>query len=328
MNRRRFGGLLLSTLFSPFIRASGLLDKGNALVKASPSSLSDDTSRLQALIDGLPLGGSIKPAKGGYRIDAKRGLRLKSNMNLTRDTGAIISCIPNGLNGYAILMVHNIKNVKISGGKIVGDRLKHAGSKGEWGMGVDIRGSENVVLQAVAINDCWGDGIYIGQGSDRYRRPSEKITIDKVSCENNRRQGVSIVSGEDIYISNSQFNHTNGASPECGIDLEPNRGCSVVNVRIYNCQVLGNAGSGIQFYGNVKKSTVLNTIVENNGRYGVRMAGSNGCTVKGNRFGNNRLSDVYVRKDSVSDCVYSNTGATIHVDSGAREISRDAACSK
>lgn len=185
---------------------------------------------------------------GEYNIDAagvngEMGILLKDNLHLRLADNAILKAIPNNVGTYYILRAHNVQNLKISGGKIIGERTTHSGTTGEWGMGIDLRNTRNVKIENVYVADCWGDGIYIGKGSNY------NVQIKSVICDNNRRQGMSITSADSILVVNSKFKNTNGTAPQAGIDLEPNTGNLVTNVEIFNCEFSNNLGRGFDIVG-------------------------------------------------------------------------------
>lgn len=120
---------------------------------------------------------------------------------------------------------------------------------GEWGFGVSIRGSTNVVNGIREIRNMWGDGVYIGStASQPY---CENVVMATQSIDNCRRQGVSVISVKGLYWNTigSTISNTNGTSPEAGIDLEPNNlnefmtGVDIANLTISNC-----AGNGFHVY--------------------------------------------------------------------------------
>ena len=45
------------------------------------------------------------------------------------------------------------------------------------------------------------------------------MTIDNVKCLDNNRQGISVISAENLLIRNSEFSGTYGAAPMAGIRL-------------------------------------------------------------------------------------------------------------
>lgn len=201
---------------------------------------SSDTEALQRAISAAA---SVQDAlvvpPGVYLIDAKIGLVIPSGARIELDSQAVLRAIPNDLSHYQVLKLDKVSDVQITGGVVEGDRDHHTGTKGEWGHGIDIRGSRQILLRGITIRSCWGDGLYIGGDC-------QQIEVDGVTCSRNRRQGLSVTSGSDITVRNSTFEKTQGTAPECGIDIEPNRGETVSNCQILNSRILENAGGGIQ----------------------------------------------------------------------------------
>jgi len=102
----------------------------------------------------------------------------------------------------------------------MGDRSTHTGVGGEWGMGMQICGSNNVVVVGLTAKECWGDGFYI-------TNVNTNLTFCNVVADHNRRQGMSITSVNGMVVRNSTFTNSIGTSPEFGIDVEPNPGETV-----------------------------------------------------------------------------------------------------
>jgi len=192
--------------------------------------------------------GIIHIAGGEYLIsvDSKNEscFRLNSRTELIIDGNIILE--GNDLEFYQIVQIKNKENVKVHGlGTLVGDVESHSGSSGEWGMGIAILDSDNIELRDLTIKNCWGDCIYIGQVGYEKSSYSKNVFIDNVICQSARRQGMSIISGKDIYVINSKFIDTGSikfTAPGAGIDIEPNiLGNTVVdNIIIDNCEFYGN----------------------------------------------------------------------------------------
>ena len=67
-----------------------------------------------------------------------------------------------------------------------------------------------------------------------------------VKADNNRRQGLSIVSGKNIEVASSVFSNSTGTAPNAGIDIEPNYPDEFLEgIRITNTTTKNNAGAGI-----------------------------------------------------------------------------------
>jgi len=49
---------------------------------------------------------------------------------------------------------------------------------------------------------------------------SDNITFINNNIHDNRRQGISIVGGIKVSITNNEIHHISGVSPQFGIDLE------------------------------------------------------------------------------------------------------------
>lgn len=172
------------------------------------------------------------------------GLRLSSNSEVLFQENSKLLLQPNKEELYGMLYIEGVENVNVYFANLVGDRDKHQGNKGEWGMGFFIRNSKNVKIYNPTISKMWGDGIYIGNLDS----PSEKIEVNYAFIDNNRRNGISIVAGENVTIKNSLIANTYGALPQAGIDIEPNNIRDYINnVLLENIVTYNNADSGLIF---------------------------------------------------------------------------------
>lgn len=210
----------------------------------------DDTAVIQQVLDAVPAnGGTVFIPNGEYLINSLVALKPNSNTNLLLAPGAVLKAIPNAASLYHIINIVNKDHVTVQGGTIAGDRYGHLAATGEHGMGISIRSSRNVTIRDTVIKDCWGDGIYIGIVSASTRIQCENINIVNVTCENNRRQGMSVTACVGGLALGSRFNQTKGVEPQSGIDIEPNEGDVVQNFTVLNCVCNDNQGSGIAIYG-------------------------------------------------------------------------------
>lgn len=176
----------------------------------------------------------------------KDGIVLNSNTDLILNGTILLE--PNDFTNYQILLI-NGDNIKVSGkGHIKGDKLDHLGQKGEWGMGIDVEKSNSVIIDGIAISDCWGDCIYVGGDS-------KNITIRNCELDNGRRQGISITSGSDINIDNCFIKNISGTKPEFAIDIEPNANQRVDRVVIKKCKAINCVG-GISIYGKASNAKI------------------------------------------------------------------------
>jgi parallel beta-helix repeat protein len=214
-------------------------DKG-----AKGDGSTDDTQAIQSAVDAVAgSGGTVLVPDGTYAIDTvtKHGINLRNNMTFRMSSGAVLKALPNNRNWYQILFLDGVSNVNIIGGTLQGERDLHQGTTGEWGYGVGINASTNIVVEGVLAKDFWGDGFFVSYGS-------KDIKLCSVVADRNRRQGLSIVGVDGIVVQDSVFKNTNGTWPMAGIDIEPDVDTSVNNVRIVRSQFLNNAGNGIEVY--------------------------------------------------------------------------------
>ena len=71
---------------------------------------------------------------------------------------------------------------------------------GEWRMALAIHGCNSVDIEGLTFKNSGGDGIYIT--SDVNLIPSRNISIRNSVSTNNYRQGMSIISAENLIVEN------------------------------------------------------------------------------------------------------------------------------
>lgn len=167
------------------------------------------------------------------------GLKLRSNSQIYFQSKSKIYLKPNGKDIYHMILLKNLQNVKIYNPVLVGDRRLHKSNKGEWGMGISIYSCSNIQLFNVDIRECWGDGIYLGREGNS---PNNKdITISYAQLHENRRNGISVISGANILLDNIVVSNTHGALPMSGIVIEPNKSTDELsNIVIRNAKTFNN----------------------------------------------------------------------------------------
>ena len=254
----------------------------------------DDTAAFQAAINSLPAdGGTVNVPAGHYMINATKAIYLRSHTRILMDSNATLEVIPTTSSHYWIFKVFNVNNVRIVGGNLVGDRINHKGTTGEWGFGIDIQNAQHVVVKDVKLSNFWGDGIWIGAtGTGSTAKLSDYVAITNVVSSNNRRQGLSIGPATHVYISGSTFKDTNGTLPQAGLDIEPQDQGVASTVRLENNIFSGNRGNGIELHYNIKDITITgNSMLDNRG-FGVLAVSAPYVYVTGNTATRNGLAGV------------------------------------
>lgn len=249
-----------------------LLKASYQLIKSLPPNFdktgkTDYTSIIQNILDN----NSIVTFPNFPLLINSNGLRIKSNSKIIFEKGSKLILQANAKTNYEILRIHNVNNVELFTPNLIGDRETHIGKTGEWGFGISIRGSQNISINNAIISNCWGDGIYIGSYGPNI---NSNIKIKDCFLDNNRRNGISIISGKDITISNSLISNTSGTAPGCGIDIEPNNNNEFLNnINLNNVITFNNENDGIviglgAFQGKENKNisiTIKNHIDDNSG---------------------------------------------------------------
>lgn len=221
-----------------------LIKKGKELSLYLPKNHSqegkiDYTQELQKAID-----------KGGILIFPDypllvnyNGLKLRSNSKLVfRDNSKLIMK-PNAETHYAVLDITKVENVDVYFANIEGDREKHLSKEGEWGMGIRVQGGRNVNIYAPTISNCWGDGIYV-RGSGKI--DSKDVSIHHFKILRARRNGISVISANNLLISKGLISDTYGTAPQSGIDIEPNRPTDTLkNIVIKDLTTHNSKGDGV-----------------------------------------------------------------------------------
>ena len=110
-------------------------------------------------------------------------------------------------------------------------------------MGINILGSKNITIKYPRIEKCWGDGIYIDSHKNIL---AKNITIYKGILNDNRRNGLSIISGESVHVDYLLSANTNGTKPEAGIDIEPDDNNGILkDISLNHITTYNNGSDGI-----------------------------------------------------------------------------------
>lgn len=177
---------------------------------------------------------------------------IPSNFHLSLSEETVLKVQPNAFPWSTLITVHIAKNVKISGGTLLGDRYEHnyvpffdlhnlKRSTHEWSQLILVSGSENVTIDNITLKSSTADGFIAGSAGHRIHPETvwnKNIKLVNSVIADNRRNNVSITDGEDILIENNQILDagigTNtqdsegtpiyssaGVPPRFGLDVEP-----------------------------------------------------------------------------------------------------------
>ena len=215
----------------------------------------DSTQFLQAVIDS----GARKLIIDRQASDwITLPLKAASNQEIVLQDGVVLQAKKGAYLGRsdALLSLRQCENVVIRGEKPgvkavlrmnKADYQNPPYEPAEWRHGLSILSSSNVLVEDLTIEFTGGDGIYLGVCKAGVT--CSDVTIRRVLCYENHRQGISVITARNLLIEDTIMRDTNGTAPQAGIDFEPN----LANEELTNCVMRrciceGNAGDGYEFY--------------------------------------------------------------------------------
>lgn len=303
----------------------------------------DSTMALQAAINSGASKIIIKKMASPWIV---RPIKLKSDQEIIFEEGVEIHAKKGAFKSIydCLFTAANCKNITLTGKNtklIMHKKDYHNASqykKSEWRHGISLLSCENISIKGLTIKDSGGDGIYIGI-LNKAKNYCKNIKIENVVCDGNNRQGISVISVENLLVKDSKLINTNGTDPMAGIDFEPNKPEQrLVNCVVENCEIYGNANSGITTYIKLDKKsappvsiTVKKCLIKNN-KNGIAFSAPTGLhSVKGPVEGLIEIKDCLVegfrgssvlfenfRADSFKvifeDCVFKNESASTPIE--------------
>lgn len=200
---------------------------------------------------------------------------LPSNIRIEVGSLTTISLITAPSN-FTIFYVYQKENVSISGRGNSVLRMTKADYSGESNHGINIDASSNISVDNLFVEGCGGDGVYVGGSPSS--TACNNIRITNVIAENNRRNGISVTFAKNVVIDSCVLRNQSGALPEAGIDLEPNVGTTVEDVKVGNSFAYGNRDGFISALG-PKRATFTNCTAYGNSNTGFSVISSSGAPI-------------------------------------------------
>lgn len=182
---------------------------------------------------------------------------LESDKEIVFEKGTVIAAKPGAFRGRTDALIRAVNKNDITihgyGAEFImrkQDYMKPPYEKAEWRHCISIQGCRNVKMYGLRLANSGGDGIYIGRGiGANSLSKSDNIYIKDVVCDQNYRQGISIISASNLLIESCTFQNTEGTPPQAGVDFEPdNPDEEIVNCKVQNCTISDNYGFGIAIY--------------------------------------------------------------------------------
>ena len=232
-----------------FVSASAYAVEGTARASRFGFDKRDATRCLQAALDSGAKTVIIDDT-GSEWLSGQLKIN-KDNLTVLLDEGVKVRALPGAFPNKpnAFFVVANRKNVSFIGkrGSLVTmnkEEYREIDSRFQGGHRHAFRcmHSDGITFKGMTITSSGGDGIYVGHGSRNF-------VIEDTSCLDHARQGISVISCENLLIRNCHFDHTGGTPPQAGIDFEPNNNREeLINCVVEDSTFNNNAGSGITLY--------------------------------------------------------------------------------
>jgi hypothetical protein len=202
-----------------------------------------------------------------------RTVFMRSNKTIVFRPGVVVQAKPGSFldNTRPMIRAVLVENVKFIGQGDGAERATFRMNKQEYntlefGHALDISGVTNFHVQGLRFTGAGGDGLYIAGAAPAGKSYSENGIVRDIVADNNRRQGLSILSVKDLVVEDSVFQNTKGTAPSAGIDLEPDQASErLQNIQFNNLEFRNNDGAGLKMaLGNLDESSIPVSITANN----------------------------------------------------------------
>ena len=223
----------------------------------------DATSSLQSSLDsGARL--VLVPAMGRPWVTRPLVIRAGTTLVLEQGVEMIARDGSYAKNDAVLFLLKDVEDVTILGygarcAMRKADYRRAPYEKSEWRHAIEIDGCARVTVAGLTVESSGGDGVYVGRGEKR--KWSSEVVLRDLLLRDHYRQGISVISAEDLLIENVEMSFTEGTLPSAGIDFEPNYPDErLVRCILRNCVIHSNAGPGIS--ANLKQMDTTSTGVD------------------------------------------------------------------
>ncbi len=211
----------------------------------------ESTKALQAAIDSGAEKVIVENMGKPWIVDQ---IELASDQELSFEKGCVVLAKRGAFQGKkdSLFTARLKQNVTLNGNDSTfrmwkSDYHTDAYAKAEWRHCLSILSCSNVKVHGLTLAESGGDGIYLGVA--RRGVTNANVHIKDVICDGNNRQGISVISAENLLIEDTVLKNTSGTAPQAGIDFEPNHpGEKVVNCVMRNCVAENNVGPAYVLY--------------------------------------------------------------------------------
>lgn len=175
---------------------------------------------------------------------------IRSNQRVTLDAGVVIRAKEGAFPGRfdSLVSISNATGVVLRGRKgsaLVMNKPEYQDPSrcrlGEWRHALNLWHATDVKAGGFTAASSGGDGIYV--------RNVKNVRLERIVCEDNLRQGISVIGAEGLFVKDCVFRTTWGAAPQCGVDIEPNSASEkLIDIVFEDCVFERNRSAGIDLH--------------------------------------------------------------------------------
>ncbi|NLT69573.1 MAG: hypothetical protein GXX91_02620 [Verrucomicrobiaceae bacterium] len=213
----------------------------------------DATDCLQAAINSKVATLVVDKPGGDWVIS--RPLQLVSHQRIIFSDGVVVRAKEGAFKGIrdSLFTGRELTDIALVGEGEATLRMRRADydnpdlyEKAEWRHGIALWDCRDVVIRGFTVTETGGDGLYLGASATGY---NHNVLVEDMRFDANYRQGISVISAENLTIRRCELTNTDGTNPQAGIDFEPNLpGQRVVGCVLEDCVLSGNTGGGLVIY--------------------------------------------------------------------------------
>jgi hypothetical protein len=181
---------------------------------------------------------------GDWNVDAVTFFNL-SNKTILFEPGVKLIATAGYASDGCLFRIRYCNGVKVIGNNTLFKMQKAEYTSGEFRHCIAIVDCDNIEVSNITAADSGGDGVFIAAFGP-IKLYSENIILRNIVCDNNRRQGISVITVKNLLVEHCIFKNTNGTLPEAGVDFEPDHDYErLENIVFKKCSFTSNYGNGI-----------------------------------------------------------------------------------
>jgi Ca2+-binding RTX toxin-like protein len=278
----------------------------------------DATAALQSAIDSGA--DKIIVSNEGTPWLINSTIHLKSNQEIDFAPDVVVRAKPGSFtnNTDPLFQALGVNNIKLVGEGIgvhqatlaMNPNDFSATNPNEYAHIIAIEGTDTYTISGLTLTGAGGDGIFIDAGTYSSVTPipnplpySDHGLIDNVTSTNNLRNGLSVISAQNLTVKNSKFINSSGTAPGAGIDFEPDYSSNrLSNISINNVDISGNQGNGLSFILSALDNNSISTSIT-----------IDGATINGNGASGIKVGEYYTSAQPNSNAASSTPNGVIKI---------------